>query len=63
MADFLFLEMQVLAGVTCLCPESRASLTIHPGVEYMSIDYGALMYFATIGSDDGHDGNTFPQPT
>lgn len=28
------------------------------GIDYLNIDYGASLHFATIGSDNGHDGNT-----
>ena len=28
------------------------------GIDYFNIDYGASLHFATIGSDNGHDGNT-----
>ena len=28
------------------------------GIDYFNIDYGTSLHFATIGSDNGHDGNT-----
>lgn len=56
---FLGLGNGGLGGCECILPlERRDILTALIGVDYTNLDYGTSLHFASVASDNGHDGNS-----
>ncbi|KAG6855516.1 hypothetical protein H0H87_001784, partial [Tephrocybe sp. NHM501043] len=55
MVDSLPLEIAALKDV-CIAPVNDIHNDRIQGIDYANLDYGASLHFATVGSNNGHDG-------